>query len=396
MTHSRAASRLSRTGSRFRDAVRDQLQDGLARGIFPGAVTCVVTGKKVVALETVGFAQIIPPRRPLQAHTIFDLASLTKPLATTTAILQLCARELLDLDEPVAAYLPSFANSEHAMITIRHLLTHTSGLPAWEMLYLPSSRRPDGSRALACKSIPEAVERIGATPTSAPPGVKVEYSDLGFIVLGHLVTVLGMKALDVYVKHHIDHPLGLRSLRFRPPASWRRRCAATEVGNAYERAKAAEQGLPDGVRWRTHLLCGEVDDGNAHYVGHGVAGHAGLFGTARDVARIGQMLLQSGVIGGRRILPATLITDATTDQTPGLAGGGRGLGWAVSQPWFGRRASSAAFGHTGFTGTSVLIDPTRQAVIVLLSNRVHPSAESNAIVEFRPAFHDAVLDALDK
>ncbi len=395
MTHSRAVSRLSRTGSRFRDAVRDQLQDGLTRGIFPGAVACVVTGKKVLALEPVGFAQIIPRRRPLQAHTIFDLASLTKPLATTTAILQLCARGLVELDAPVAAYLPSFEKSGH-MITIRHLLTHTSGLPAWEMLYLPGPRHPDGSRASGCKSIAEAVDRIGATPTSAPPSVKVEYSDLGFIVLGHLVALLGTEALEAHTKHHIVHPLGLRSLRFRPPASWRRRCAATEVGNAYERARAADQGLPDGFRWRTHLLCGEVDDGNAYYVGGGVAGHAGLFGTAHDVARIGQMLLQGGVLDKRRILPATLIADATVDQTPGVAGNGRGLGWAVSQPWFGRRASAAAFGHTGFTGTSVLIDPAREVVIVLLTNRVHPSAESNAIVEFRPLFHDTVLDALDK
>src|SRR2546425_9369681 len=201
MTGSRAAPRPSRAGSRFRNAVRDQLQDGLTQEIFPGAVACVVTGRRVLALEAVGFAQIVPRRRPVEVHTVFDLASLTKPLATTTAILQLCARRLLELDAPVAAYLPSFANSEHARITIRHLLTHTSGLPAWEMLYLPSPRRADGSRAPACRSIAEAVDRIGSTPTSAPPGVKVEYSDLGFIVLGHLVALLGTGAQDVYTHH---------------------------------------------------------------------------------------------------------------------------------------------------------------------------------------------------
>jgi len=396
MTRPHAVPRPSHTGLRFRNTVRDQLQDGLTRGIFPGAVACVVTGQRVLALEAAGFAQIIPRRRPVEADTIFDLASLTKALATTTAILQLCARGLLELDAPVAAYLPSSANSEHATITIRHLLTHTSGLPAWEMLYLPSPQRADSRRAPASTSIAEAVERIGSTPTSSPPGAKVDYSDLGFIVLGHLVALLGSEALEVHTKHHIAHPLGLRTLRFRPPTSWRRRCAATEVGNAYERARAAEQGLPDGFRWRTHLLCGEADDGNAYYVGDGVAGHAGLFGTAHDVARIGQMLLHGGVLNRCRILPATLIADATIDQTHGLAGGGRGLGWAVSQPWFGQRVSAGAFGHTGFTGTSVLIDPSREVVIVLLTNRIHPSAESNAIVEFRPVFHDAVLDALDK
>jgi serine-type D-Ala-D-Ala carboxypeptidase len=396
MTSRPTAPRSSRTNSRLRTAVRNQLQEGLTRRVFPGAVTCVAREQRVLALEALGFAQITPRRRILQAHTIFDLASLTKPLATTTAILQLCSRGLLELDAPVASYLPSFANSEHGKITIRHLLTHTSGLPAWEMLYLPSPLRPDDRRQAACKSIAEAVERIGATPTSAPPGANVEYSDLGFIVLGHLVALLGTKTLDVYTHDHIAHPLSLSSLRFRPPASWRRRCAATEVGNAYERARSSDLGLPNGFRWRTHLLCGEVHDGNAYYVGGGVAGHAGLFGTAHDVARIGQMLLHGGALDGHRILPATLIADATTDQTRGLAGGGRGLGWAVSQPWFGQRASAAAFGHTGFTGTSVLIDPAREAVIVLLTNRVHPSAEPNAIVEFRPVFHDAVLEALDK
>ncbi|HEX4841894.1 MAG TPA: serine hydrolase domain-containing protein, partial [bacterium] len=221
MTRPRAAPRLSRTSSSLHGAVRDQLKEGVTRGIFPGAVACVVTGRRVLALEAVGFAQIVPRRRPVEAHTIFDLASLTKPLATTTAILQLCARGLLELDEPVAAYLPSLANSGLARITTRHLLTHTSGLPAWEMLYLPSPRRPDGGRAASCRSIAEAVERIGATPTSAPPSVEVEYSDLGFIVLGHLVAHLSRQALDVYTYQHIVHPLGLRSVRFRPPTSWR-------------------------------------------------------------------------------------------------------------------------------------------------------------------------------
>src|SRR5713226_2524169 len=172
MTRPHAVPRPSRTGSLLRNTVRDQLQEGLTRGIFPGAVACVVMGRRVLALEAVGFAQVVPRRRPIGAHTIFDLASLTKPLATTSAILQLRARGLLELDAPVAAYLPSSANSEHAMITIRHLLTHTSGLPAWEMLYLPSPQRADSSRAPASTYIAEAVERIGSTPTSSTAGGK--------------------------------------------------------------------------------------------------------------------------------------------------------------------------------------------------------------------------------
>jgi CubicO group peptidase (beta-lactamase class C family) len=331
----------------------------------------------------------------MSTDTIFDLASLTKPLVTTTAILQLCSRGLLDLDAPVAAYLPAFADGGKAPATIRHLLTHTSGLPAWEMLYLPGPLRSDGRRAPACLTIDDAVTRICATPTSSPPGAKVEYSDLGFIVLGHLVERLSGQTLDSYTQRDVTRPLGLRWTRFRPPLSWRPRCAATELGNGYEKMRAAEQGVGHEFRWRRHLLRGEVHDGNAYYLGGGVAGHAGLFGSARDVARFGLMLLHRGVLSGRRIVDPPVMAEAVRDQTPGLTPGGRGLGWAVAQPWFGAKASKAAFGHTGFTGTSVLIDPAREVAIVLLTNRVHPTADSNAIVEFRPAFHDAVLDALD-
>jgi CubicO group peptidase (beta-lactamase class C family) len=376
--------------------VHAQLADGLSRGIFPGAVAAVVRGRTWLALEAAGYAQVRPRRRPIAVDTIFDLASLTKPLATTTAILQLCARGLSELDAPVASYLPLFAQGGKAAATVRQLLTHTSGLPAWEMLYLPGARRPDGSRPPACDSIGDAVARICATPVTADPGAKVEYSDLGFILLGYLVSLLSGEPLDAYTHRHLTRPLGLQWMRFTPPASWRSRCAATELGNAYERARAAEQGIGRSFRWRTRLLRGEVHDGNAYYLGGGVAGHAGLFGTAADVARVGTILLHSGTSRGQNILPPALIAEATRDQTSRLNPGGRGLGWAVAQDWFGRRASGAAFGHTGFTGTSVLIDPARDVVIVLLTNRVHPVADSMAIAEFRPQFHDAVLEALDR
>ncbi len=397
MSRVRAAPRRRpQAAARMREAVRGQLADGLARGIFPGAVAAVVRARAWLALEAAGHAQVLPQRRSIAVDTIFDLASLTKPLATTTAILQLCARGLIELDAPVATYIPAFAHGGKAAATVRHLLTHTSGLPAWEMLYLPGTNRPDGSRLPACASMADAVARICATPVTAPPGTKVEYSDLGFILLGYLVSQRSGESLDTYTRRHLTRPLALRWMRFTPPLSWRSRCAATEVGNAYERSRAAEHNLGRSFHWRTHLLRGEVDDGNAYHLGRGVAGHAGLFGTAAEVARVGVMLLHGGAGHGVRILSPAIIAEATHDQTPGLDPGGRGLGWAVAQDWFGRRASGAAYGHTGFTGTSLLLDPARDLVIVLLTNRVHPRADSMAIAEFRPLFHDAVFEALDR
>lgn len=379
---------------RARETVRAQLRAGLDRGVFPGAVAAVARAHHWLAVEAAGYAQVTPYRRLVTVDTIFDLASLTKPVVTTTAILQMWTRGMIDLDAPMAAYLPAFAHGGKVTATVRHLLAHTSGLPAWEMLYLPGPRSVDDARARACRSIEDAVERICATPLVAPPGSKVEYSDLGFIILGSLVERLSGEPLDSYAYRHIARPLALRWTRFSPPVSWHARCAATELGNAYERAKAAEQGLGRRFRWRKHLLRGEVHDGNAWHLGRGVAGHAGLFGTAADVARFGMMLLRGGALDGVRILAVEAVAEAARDQRPGPDPGRRGLGWALRGPFFGMRASGAAFGHTGFTGTSLLVDPGRDLVIVLLTNRVHPTAGSAAIEEFRPAFHDTVIEAL--
>ncbi|MGH2669981.1 MAG: serine hydrolase domain-containing protein, partial [bacterium] len=227
--------------SRVREAVRGLLTAGIADGVFPGAVAAVMLGRERLVLDALGHAQVTPRRVGMRGDTIFDLASLTKPVVTVTAILRLWEQGRIDLDAPVARYLPDFAQRGKATVTIRHLLAHTSGLPAWEMLYLPSPPNGDGTRAPACRSIGEAVARICAVPAAAPPGTRIEYSDLGFILLGWLVERLGAP-LDVYGREHIFGPLGMRRTRFLPPRSWRRWCAATEIGNAYERGKAAEQG----------------------------------------------------------------------------------------------------------------------------------------------------------
>ncbi|MGQ0549230.1 MAG: serine hydrolase domain-containing protein [Armatimonadota bacterium] len=388
------AARDSRVTRRVREAVRTQVADGISRGVFPGAVVAVARGRQRLVLDAFGHAQVTPRRVVMRADTIFDLASLTKPVATTTAILRLWEQGKIDLDAPVARYLPDFAQEGKATATIRHLLAHTSGLPAWEMLYLPGPGRAGGPPTPACRSIREAVARICATPAVAPPATRIEYSDLGFIVLGDLVERLSAR-LDTHARRHIFEPLGMTCTRFVAPRSWRTRCAATEIGNAYERGRAAAQGLGRRFRWRSNLLRGQVHDGNAWHVGRGIAGHAGLFGTAADLARFGRVMLAGGVLEGAHILRHETVAEATKTQTPGLASEPRGLGWALrGWPFLGTRVSTTAFGHTGFTGTSLLVDPQRALAIVLLTNRVHPRVD-DAIIKFRPVFHDALIEACD-
>lgn len=390
----------SRAARRVREAVRAEVARGVREGIFPGAVVAVVRGSERLLLEAFGRAQVTPAPRPMTVETVFDLASVAKPF-TATAVLHLCERGALELDGRVATWLPQFPAGGKEEVTIRHLLAHASGLPAWEMLYLPAPREARAAearrvRGAACRTIPQAVARICATPSSSAPGARVDYSDLGFIILGHLIERLGGLPLGRYVRQHVTGPLGLRATRFRPPRAWRPRCAATEVGNAYERARAAALGLGRRFAWRTHLLRGEVHDGNAWHLGRGVAGHAGLFGTASDLVRFGGAMLRTGRAASARLLPAALIAEAARDQVPGVPGGPRGLGWSLQgQPFAGARASPGAFGHTGFTGTSMLVDPARDLVIVLLTNRVHPGVADDAISAFRPAFHDAVIEAVD-
>lgn len=384
--------------ARVGEAVRARVAEGLRDGVFPGAVVAVVKGSALLLHEAFGDAQVVPRRRPMRIETVFDLASLTKPLATATAVLHLWEKGAVDLDAPVSAYFPSFASGGKAKATVRHLLAHTSGLPAWEMLYLGAARPSARGRARAgaCRSIKGAVARICSTPGLAPPGSRVEYSDLGFILLGHLVERLTGTSLNAYAREQIFEPLGLSTARFAPPPTWRARCAATEVGNGYERMKAREQGLGRGFAWRTHLLRGEVHDGNAWHLGRGVAGHAGLFATAGDVARYGAAMLAGGTLDGARVLRASTVAEATRDQTGETGSGRRGLGWSLQGgPSAGARASKQAYCHTGFTGTSLLVDPARDLVVVLLTNRVHPAADREEILSFRPAFHDAVIEALD-
>lgn len=356
--------------------------DGAEIGAYAGAVA-LVTERDAIALQrATGWAMLEPDRLPMTEETVFDLASLTKVVATLPAVLLLVAAGELALDDPVGRILPEFGIAGwQGEVTIRRLLSHTAGLPAWLPLYLDATGPEAYLAAIA-----------HATPV-APPGDQVIYSDLGLILLGEVVRCLSGRDIARFAATEVFAPLGMSDTTFTPPTSMRRRIAATERGNQTEIGMCGERGATF-PRWRRTMIWGEANDGNAFYGLGGIAGHAGLFGPASDLARYGRLWLQGGVWEGRLLLPAVLVAEATREQAPG-----RGLGWRLPAA-VGADASDdpggvlgpRAFGHTGFTGTSLWIDPIRESVLILLTNRLHPTARPE-IEAIRPAFHAAVAAA---
>ncbi len=338
--------------------------------MFPGAVAACGRSEgpdHLVARGRLTYEPDAPPARP---DTLYDLASLTKVLVTTTLVAQLVEQGRLALDEPVSRHLPDLRATLGEAVTVGHLLDHSSGLPAHLPLYL------DTRGAAAFR------QRLGSVVPEAPPGTRTAYSDLGFLALGLVVEGLAGGTLDTLAHERVLGPLGLRETRFCPPAAWRGRIAPTER-----------------CPWRGRLVQGEVHDENAFALG-GVAPHAGLFGTAGDLARFARCLLNGGELDGVRLLrPATLALFTRRTQRP--QGSSRALGWdtpsgAASSA--GSRLSPLAFGHTGFTGTSLWIDPEAGLYVLLLSNRVHPSREvgGEAMRSVRRAVADAAVEALER
>ncbi len=355
--------------------------EGARQGAFGGAVATVARRGRVVFQRATGWAVSEPERLPMVQETIFDLASLTKVVATLPAMLLLAGGGALTLDDPVGRILPEFGTAGwKGEATIRHLLTHTAGLPAWLPLYLDDV----GSE--------QYLTAIAETQPVTRPGDQVVYSDLGFILLGEVIRRVTGQDIAPFVSTELFARLGLRATMFTPPDSMRARIAATERGNVTEIGMCGER-AGSFPRWRRDVIWGETNDGNSFYGLGGIAGHAGLFGTASDLARYGQLWLQHGVWEDERMLNAALVDEATREQAPG-----RGLGWrtatlhdrGASNP--GKALSLRAYGHTGFTGTSLWIDPGRELVIVLLTNRLHPAARPEIEV-IRSAFHAAVAAA---
>jgi serine-type D-Ala-D-Ala carboxypeptidase len=322
----------------------------------------------------------------MQVDTIFDLASLTKPLATTPLVLQLVVEGMIELDDPVSRYLPAMAAFAHGNVTIRQLLTHTSGLAAWLPLYVWTRQRHDVGQIIA------------ATAPVYEPGSQVVYSCLGFIVLGLLVEELRGCRLDEVASQWLFAPVGVSDTGYGPQVD-RDRCAWTERGNRYEEAMVAEAGLRF-AGWRDDCLPGTVHDGNAWYALGGISGNAGLFGTAHDIGLLGQMWRDAGRADRGRVLPEWIVQEATSDGNAHL-NEARGFGWQINRRRHNESDSSLssagdelggrAFGHTGFTGTSIWIDPELDLVAVLLTNRVHPVVGDRAVITgVRRRFHDAV------
>ena len=312
-------------------------------------------------------------------ETLFDLASLTKVVATTPAVLRLLEEGAFVLDTPVQHLIPQFPGTG---VTLRHLLTHTSGLPAWRPLYLDNRGWQAYTKAIC------------ATEPVRSPGTDVEYSDLGFMLLGAIVQGVTGLTLPEFCTEAIFTPLQMTSTGWLPAVP-RHRIAATETGNQIEYGMCKERAA-GFARWRRDTLWGEVNDGNAWYGLDGISSHAGLFGTAPDLARFAAAWLN----GGQPVIGPQTAALATRSYTAGMADN-RGLGWqkppAASFPATrascGDMFSPAAFGHTGFTGTSLWIDPAKDLFVLLLTNRLHP-VPCDRFYAVRPAFHNAVAASL--
>jgi len=345
------------------------LEQGVHEGVFPGGVLAVGYKGRLVALKPIGRFTYESEAPPVEPDTIYDLASLTKVMGTTTAAMILYERGRLPLDAPVARFVPEFAAGldaeKKSQVLIRHLLTHSSGLPGYVRLFL----EVDSRQAL--------LERIYATPLEYETGTRAVYSDLGMILLGEIIERVSGQRLDTFLEENVFRPLGMTHTLFNPVRGLRKRIAPTE----------------DDREFRQRLIHGEVHDENAWVLG-GVAGHAGLFSTAYDVARFCQMLLNGGIYAHRRILRRDTIKLFTSRQP--IPGSTRALGWdTLSQDSFGGRyLSFGVFGHTGFTGTSIMIDPEKELFVVLLTNRVHPTRANDKIRQFRPRLHEAIMEAL--
>ena len=302
---------------------------------------------QVVYRKAYGSRAIEPRREPMTLTTVFDCASLTKVVATTTAVMQLWERGKFRMSDPVAKYFPDFAQNGKQDITIRQLLVHYSGL-APDLDLTKAFAGKDAAYRMAFEATPEH-----------PPGAMFGYSDINFEVLGALVEKLSGEPLDVYTEKHVFKPLGMKDTRFAPPASWVRRTAPTQEDENH------------------HMLRGVVHDPSARRMG-GVAGHAGLFSTGDDLARFAQALLD----GGRGVLTAATIAKMTSPQQPATATAVRGFGWDIDSPFSTNRGELlpvGGYGHTGFTGVSLWIDPATKTYIVLLTNAVHLGEKGSAV-----------------
>jgi len=387
------------------------MESGLGR-VFPAAALHIRQGGTAVFERAYGYLDPDTGQRPTQAGSLFDLASLTK-LFTATAFIQLVEAGRVTLTTPVAEVLPEFAGrrpigpSEDLLasatispdpqfagqevdtgtVTFWHLLTHTSGLAAWRSLYREEAgSREQGTGVPLPHLVPAELRarRIGAIygeyGFAYPPGARVVYSDLGFILLGEAIARLAGVSLEIYLRRAVLGPMGLRTTTYNPLAH----------------GTSPEEIVPtEFCAWRHRRCMGEVHDENSASLS-GVAGHAGLFSTAAEVAALGQLYLDGSIYNGVLLLAPETVTEMVRVQVGGDEDP-RGLGWHQRSAGYsssGHGFSPRSFGHTGFTGTSLWVDPDRELVVALLTNRVYYGRDPQPIMDFRPRLHDAVITSL--
>lgn len=355
--------------ARMQRAIQDSVTQVVGRALsdsaFPGAFAVVGSRDRVYYGGGFGAIDWAPGSPAPDEHTLWDMASLTKVIGMTTAMMQLVGDGRVDLDAPVSRYLPRFTGEGKDAVTVRHLLTHSSGLPPWRPLYKEADTPA------------EAIAAVYATPLDTVPGARMAYSDLGAILLAQIVEQLSGWPLDQYLSANVFGPLGMDETGFTPAQSVWWRTAPTEYDP-----------------WRQRHVRAEVHDENAVRLG-GVSGHAGLFSTGHDLTIFAQMMLGGGARNGVRIVPEATLRDFARVQDSALSH--RALGWETPSGTnsAGHFLSRSAFGHTGFTGTSIWMDPERDLFVILLTNRVNPTRQNTRIGRVRIALADAVAAAAD-
>lgn len=338
--------------------IDEVVAEAIAEKKLPGAVVLVGRGDEVVFRKAYGNRAMAPTVEPMTLDTIFDMASLTKVVATTTAVMMLVEDGKIRLTDPVAQYIPAFARYGKDRVTVRHLLTHMSGL------------RPDVDLADPWVGYEAAITLANEEVLSAAPGRQFVYSDIGFFLLAEIVAKAGGQPFEQFVATRLFQPLGMKDTAFNPDASLRGRIAPTEVCTPF--------GWPCAGPG-AEMLRGIVHDPTARRMG-GVAGHAGLFSTAEDTSRFARMLLRGGDLDGVRVLSPLTVARMTSPSTPEGQAAVRGLGWDMDSSYSANRGEllpAGSFGHTGFTGTSIWVDPATQVFVVFMSNRVHPDGKGD-------------------
>lgn len=337
----------SRRSDRWIKLIDQAVETAIERKQMPGAVVCIGDQERIHLLKAYGNRALMPETEKMTTDTVFDLASLTKPIATATSVMILLEEGRIRLRDPVFRYIPGFASNGKRSITVEQLLTHVGGLTPDNAL----SDYQDGRQ--------KAFQRINELKPVWEPGSRFAYSDVGFIVLGELVEKTSGMTLDRFAHERIFAPLEMKETGFNPSNQLRVRCAVTQKRNG---------------KW----IRGKVHDPRAFELG-GVAGHAGLFSTAKDLSRYCRMFLQGGQLQGNRVLaPVTIYKMTRSKELPGQIK--RGLGWDKLSPYSSNRGelmTDQAFGHGGFTGTAVWIDPGLNLFVIFLSNRVHPDGKGS-------------------